>query len=85
MIAFFVALVAAGTWAGNVWVGLAAGAAAGVVSVWLFPWAKCWWCGPRGGPKRMDSWGTSWRGCLVCGGSGKRKRVLAMIVGGIDD
>jgi hypothetical protein len=85
VIAFVVAFVVVGVWSGIPVVGAVAGAVAGVGSVWLFPTTKCWWCGGRGGPKRMDSWGRNWHDCRVCGGSGKRKRVLAKIVGGIDD
>lgn len=84
MIAFAVAFIAIGAWTGDPWVGLAAGAAAGVVSVWFYPTTKCWWCGPRGGPRRMDSSETNWHNCLACGGSGRRKRLGAMIWGGID-
>jgi hypothetical protein len=77
--------VAVGVWSGNPWIGLGAGLVAGVASVWLFPTTKCWYCGPRGGPRRMDSKGENWHDCFVCGGSGKRKRFLARIFGGIDD
>ena len=85
MIAFVVFFVGVGAWSGNPWAGVAAGLVAGAISVWAHPWTKCWWCGPRGGPRRMDSSGSNWRNCWACGGSGKRKRLVAMIVGGIDD
>lgn len=85
MIAFVAAFAAAGTWSGSPLVGLLAGLAAGVGSVWFYPTTSCWWCGPRGSSRVTDARGTSWRNCQVCGGSGRRKRVLARVIGGIDD
>ena len=71
-----------------VWMALAehgvlggiAGAAVGLVAWWLesllHPWANCWYC--RGKPRTSWSWcTTAWRECHVCGGKGKRRRLLA--------
>lgn len=43
----------------------------------LHPFAPCWWC--RGKPRTAYSWctPTAWRECRVCGGRGKRRRILA--------
>lgn len=59
--------------------GIAAGVAVGLLAAWvtvqLFPFTRCWWC--RGNPRVTDSGGRNWRHCLVCGGSGRRRRVFA--------
>lgn len=85
MIAFAVGFFAVGAWTGNPWIGAGVGAVLAVVSVWFYPTTKCWWCGPRGGPRRTDSAGENWHNCRICGGSGRRTRLLARIFGGIDD
>jgi uncharacterized membrane protein len=85
VIAFLVVFTAVGVWSGQPLVGVAAGLVAGAVSVWFYPTTRCWYCGPRGGPKRMDSGRKNWHDCFVCGGSGKRKRFGARVWGGIDD
>lgn len=58
---------------------IAAAIAAGLVAYWvdvqLHPYTSCWNC--SGSPKITDHKGTSWRYCAICGGSGKRRRVLA--------
>jgi hypothetical protein len=82
---FVLAFLVAGVWSQNPWIGLGAGLVAAALVTWWFPNTKCWWCGPRGGPRRMDGSGQYWHNCFVCGGSGKRKRLGAMIWGGVDD
>lgn len=82
MIAFIIGFLLAGAWSGSVWVGLIAGSVCGVAAVLTRPWTSCWWCGSRGGPRRMDRSGRNWRHCWVCKGSGKRLRVLAQLVRG---
>lgn len=61
-------------------VGVLLAAIAGLAAWWLetqlHPFAHCWWC--RGKPRTSWSWcTTAWRECRICGGRGKRRRVLA--------
>lgn len=48
-----------------------------VHSLW-FPWTSCGQC--AGGKHYSDS-GRAWRNCRACGGSGKRRRVVAKLLG----
>lgn len=64
--------------------GILLGFIAGLTAWWietqLHPWARCWWC--RGNPRTSWSWCTpAWRECQICGGRGKRRRVLARSLG----
>jgi len=62
---------------------VAAGVVAAAVHAWCYPYKRCWRCRARGGPRKTDASGRYWRdSCVVCGGSGKRVRFLARIVGG---
>lgn len=68
------------------WLGGGAAVVVYLVTVWWFPRTTCWYCGPRGGPKRRDSAGKNWHRCFICGGSGERRRLGAWILGrGVDD
>lgn len=56
----------------------------GLLVGWLFhswrrPMTRCWWC--NGSPRNYGSSGRSWSNCLVCGGSGRRRRVGAVLLG----
>ncbi len=73
---FVVGFVAVGAWTGSAWWGLAAGVAGYVASVQARPWTGCWWC--HESPKRRDKGGANWMFCMVCGGSGRRRRLLAI-------
>lgn len=77
-----IAGVAAFVWSQTAWIGAAAAGAAYLAHVWVFPYAKCVYCGTRGGPRRVDSSGAVWHDCMWCGGSGKRRRVLSHVIGG---
>jgi hypothetical protein len=68
----------------SVWLAIPAAAAAYAAHVWLFPYAKCRYCGPRGGPRRTDSSGEFWHDCMFCDGSGKRRRPLSHLIGGLN-
>jgi hypothetical protein len=68
----------------QVWFAIPAAAFAYLAHVWLFPFAKCRYCGSRGGPRRTDSSGRFWHDCPVCGGSGKRRRPFSHLIGGFN-
>jgi hypothetical protein len=59
----------------SVWLGVGAGLFAWWVDIQLHPITRCWLC--SGDPKVRDHKGTSWRNCAACGGSGRRRRLLA--------
>lgn len=75
MLWFVVGFLAVGAWSGDPWAGLAAGAICYVMAAQVWPWASCWYC--RGAARRRDHTGKVWHFCLVCGGSGRRRRWLA--------
>ena len=86
MIGFLIGFFTVGVWSGSWWLGVLAGIALGLLSVWWYPTTKC--VSPRcrrEGPKILDSRGTSWRLCRWCNGTGRRPRVLTRWIGGIDD
>lgn len=80
MIGFVIGFLAVGAWSGSWQWGVAAGIVLGVISVWFYPTTRCWWC--RGNPRVTDTSGNNWRNCRVCGGSGRRTRWLARLLGG---
>lgn len=82
MIGFAVGFLIAIALGGNAVIGVAAGIVGAALSVLAYPFTLCWWCGKRGGPRRRDRSGRNWRNCWVCGGSGKRLRFLAWVLGG---
>ena len=71
-------------WSQSPWLGSGAAVAAYLAHVWVFPYARCRYCGPRGGPRRTDSSGDFWHDCMVCGGSGKRRRLFSRVIGGLN-
>lgn len=73
---FFLGFLVAGTWTGNPYVGLGAGLLAWWLFIQLHPWTGCWWC--HESAKRRDASGKNWHFCVVCGGSGRRRRLFAM-------
>lgn len=50
-----------------------------VVHSWRRPMTRCWLC--KGSPRNYGSSGKSWSNCLGCGGSGRRRRVGAVLLG----
>jgi hypothetical protein len=60
--------------AGYIALAVAAALLAAIVSAWIRPWRHCRWC-------RMGRWyrpdGRVWRDCWFCGGTGRRRRLLA--------
>lgn len=74
-------LLAAGLLSGPAgpWVAVPAGVLAGLLAWWLdvqlHPMTVCWWC--RGRSRVRDQTGRNWRPCMVCGGSGSRRRAFA--------
>jgi hypothetical protein len=46
---------------------------------WYYPLTGCWWCKEKS--KRRNKSGQHWHACLVCGGSGKRRRFGAKLLG----
>lgn len=44
-----------------------------IVTCWWWPLAGCWRCDGAG--KHRSPWGSSWRRCKKCKGSGERIRV----------
>lgn len=68
----------------SVWLAAPAAVCAYLAHVWVFPYAKCRYCGPRGGPRRTDASGDYWHDCMVCGGSGKRRRLFSHLIGGLN-
>ena len=67
--------------------GWTAGAALGVVCwvvhSWYSPLADCWWWWCKGKPKRRTKRGTgkTFHMCLICDGSGRRRRFLTAVTG----
>ncbi len=59
------------------WLLLAACVGVWVVHSLWFPWTACPRC--AGGTVRAES-GRVWRDCRACGGSGKRRRLLARLL-----
>jgi hypothetical protein len=43
------------------------------------PMTRCWLC--KGSPRNFDSSGKNWSNCLACGGSGRRRRLGAVLLG----
>jgi len=81
VIGFVLGFVVVGAWSGSWFLGVMSGAALGALSVWYFPTTKCRWWKCRGG-KVFDSGGKNWRACRLCGGSGRRTRWVARVLGG---
>lgn len=59
----------------SAWIAGAAGLLAYLVAVQIHPNTRCWWC--QGDARRRDGTGRNWRDCFVCGGRGRRRRLLA--------
>jgi hypothetical protein len=76
-----IAALAVMLWSGSWALGFGAGVLGYLISCLIYPSARCLKC--HGSPRHFAEGGRVWRNCIVCGGSGRRRRLGTTVLNGV--